>query len=47
MTDANSKVLSRVMILALFVGAAFAFGAMILSASHDGSLFADVAAVAE
>ena len=47
MIDAKSKFFARVMILVLFVGLAFALGATILSTSNEGSLFADVAAVAE
>jgi hypothetical protein len=43
MDDANSKTLSRLMILA-FVGLAFVFGAAVLMSSHDGALFTDVAA---
>lgn len=43
MENANSKTISRLMILA-FVGLAFAFGAAMLIGSHgDGSLFADMA----
>jgi hypothetical protein len=42
MNQANSKTLSRLMILA-FVGLAFAFGASMLMGSHDGALFADMA----
>jgi hypothetical protein len=42
MENANSKTISRLMII-VFVGLAFAFGAAMLMSSHDGSLFADMA----
>jgi hypothetical protein len=43
MDYANSKTFSRLMIL-VFVGLAFAVGAAMLMSSHDGALFADMAA---
>ena len=42
MDKANSKTISRLMIIA-FVGLAFAFGAaMLIGSPGDGSLFADM-----
>lgn len=43
MDRANSKTLNRLMIL-VFVGLAFAFGASMLASSQTGLLFADIAA---